>query len=100
MQGLYAIALCDILGFSDLVRQTDLHSLVERHLAWLRRSLHHSLHKHTFPAEIPTIVELNAHEKLGIAWFSDTLLFYTRMDDDDALRELYQTVGWLLFETM
>jgi hypothetical protein len=100
MQGLYTIALCDILGFSDLVKQTDLHTLVEMPLAWLRRFLHHSLHKDRFPAEVPSIAELNAHKKLGIAWFSDTLLFYTRMDDNDALLELYQTVGWLLFETM
>jgi len=100
MQGRYTIALCDILGFSDLVKRTDLRTLVDTSLAWLRRSLHHSMHKNNFPAEVPTIEELNAHQKLGIAWFSDTLLMYTRMDEDDAVLELFQTVGWLLFETM
>jgi hypothetical protein len=100
MQGRYTIALCDILGFSDLVKKTELRMLVDTSLAWLRRSLHHSMHKNSFPSEVPPIAAINAHQKLGIAWFSDTLLIYTRMDDNDAVRELFEMVGWLLFETM
>ena len=100
MHGRYTIALCDILGFSELVKKNDLCTLVDKSLAWLRQSLHHSMHKNGFPTDVPSIAAVNEHRKLGIAWFSDTILLYTRMDDDEAVQELFATVGWLLFETM
>lgn len=100
MHGRYTIALCDILGFSTLVTSTDLRTVVDTLLAWFRKSLHHSIHKNGFPEDVPPLTEIDAHSKVGIAWFSDTLLLYTREDDDDCVRELLGTVGWLLFETM
>lgn len=52
------------------------------------------------PVTAPPTAELNAHPQIGIAWFSDTVLFYTKQDSDEAVRELLLTVGWLLFETI
>lgn len=100
MYGKYTIALCDILGFSRLVNSTELGELVEDGLGWFRKALHHSLHKNDFPEETPTLSELQAHSSIGMAWFSDTVLLYTRDDTDDHIRELFETLGWLLFETM
>ena len=48
----------------------------------------------------PTLTDINTHAKVGIAWFSDTILLYTREDSDDCIRALLGTVGWLLFETI
>jgi hypothetical protein len=94
------IAVCDVLGFSSLVEKIALDDVVNSSLGWLRKALHHSLHKREFPGEIPKKDELLGNDHVGLAWFSDTILLYTRRSDDEAIRQLVQTVGWLLFETM
>ena len=93
------IAVCDVLGFSNLVYNNPLEMVVARHVGWLRKSLHHSLHKNEFPTEIPAMAALQTHDQVGIAWFSDTVLMYSMRDEQDAFRELIATVGWLIFET-
>jgi class 3 adenylate cyclase len=95
----YFLAVCDILGFSALVGKNSLESVVEL-LAWFRRSLNHSVLKSEFPDVVPATSDLARHEHVGVAWFSDTLLFYTKSDTDDAIRELLATVAWLVFEGM
>jgi hypothetical protein len=93
------VAVCDILGFSNLVETSDLDTVVIKAVEWFRKALHHSLHKKNFPQEIPVFKELESHEHIGVAWFSDTIFFYTKGDTDDSIRELLATVAWLLFET-
>ncbi len=97
---MYLIAVCDILGFSALVERTPLDVLVDNRLSWFRKALSHSIHKNEFPSTAPPTPELNKHEHLGVVWFSDTVLLYTKSDTDDAIRELLLAVGWLLFETV
>jgi hypothetical protein len=94
------VAVCDVLGFSSLVEKSPLVDVINDSLGWLRKALHHSLHKREFPGEIPSKDEFLENDHVGVAWFSDTILLYTRRDDDEAIRQLVQTVGWLLFETM
>lgn len=96
----YFLAVCDILGFSALVEKNSLELVVNQFLAWFRQSLSHSVHKSTFPAEDPPTSDLERHAHVGVAWFSDTLLFYTKHDTDEAIRELLASVAWLVFETM
>jgi hypothetical protein len=100
MQKQYMIAGCDILGFSHLVQMSPLQNVVNDSFGWLRKSLHHSLHKRDFPNEIPKKSDFLGNKHVGIAWFSDTFLLYSRRDDKEAIHQLIQTVGWLLFETM
>jgi hypothetical protein len=94
------VAVCDVLGFSRLVEKSALVDVINDSLGWLRKALHHSLHKREFPGEIPRKAEFLGNNYVGVAWFSDTILLYTRRDDDQAIQQLVQTVGWLLFETM
>ncbi|MCC7091802.1 MAG: hypothetical protein IT524_07595 [Nitrosomonas sp.] len=100
MRANYFIAVCDILGFSDLVRGNELDDVVTHSLGWFRKSLNHSLHKANFPTEVPPTADLDRHSKVGVAWFSDTVLFYTKNDTDEAVKELLSTVAWLVFETL
>jgi hypothetical protein len=100
MRPKYFIAVCDILGFSDLVRDNDLDFVVEHSVGWFRKSLNHSVHKIKFPTEIPPTEDLDKHPKIGVAWLSDTVLFYTKEDTDESIQELLSTVAWLLFETI
>lgn len=100
MQRKSLIAVCDILGFSNLVETVDLGSVVQNAIGWFRKALHHSVQKGIFPHEVPTLRDLNSHQLVGVAWFSDTILLYTKEDSDEAVRELLSIVAWLLFETM
>lgn len=94
------IALCDILGFKNLVEQNALDTVVQDHLGWLRKSLHHAIHQGEFPHEIPSLPVLQAQERLGLAWFSDTFFIYTRDDTNQNVTALLDCLRWLLFETM
>lgn len=96
----YTIAICDILGFSNLVQENPLNEVVEVHLGRLRKALHHSIHRDEFPSEPPSLESLQDQTKLGIAWFSDTVLLYTLEDGDENVRYLINALGWLLFETI
>lgn len=94
------VAVCDILGFSELVDKQPLDFVVNDALDWLRKALSHSLYKNNFPDHAPGLADLQKHKHLGLAWFSDTLLLYSRDDSLEGMQEIIQTVGWLLFETM
>ena len=96
----YLIAVCDILGFSNLVENNPLEVVVDKSLGWFRKSLHHSVHKGTFPKATPTLKQLQSDTNVGLAWFSDTILLYTKRDTDEAVRTLLSVVGWLIFETI
>lgn len=96
----YVIALCDILAFKELVEQHPLDLVVDDSLGWFRKALYHSLYKNEFPQNAPTLEQLQDHSKLGIAWFSDTILVYTLEDTDECFQALTSSIAWLLFETM
>lgn len=100
MYGDYTIAVCDILGFKNLVNNTPLKIVVNNALGWFRQALHHSIHKNNFPKDVPSLKELQNQSNLGVAWFSDTVLLYTKKDTNECLQALLSTLGWLLFETI
>ena len=95
-----SVAVCDILGFSNLVKSVSLDVVVDRHLGQLRKALWHSIHKGDFPEKNPSLEEIRNEASLGLAWFSDTILIYTFNDSDEAFRELLVCLSWLIFETM
>jgi hypothetical protein len=100
MYGQSTVAMCDILGFKNLVASTDLPTLVDDLLVSFRRALEFAMNKGKFPNAVPTLADIDRNPKIGIAWFSDTLLLYTREDSDDCLQELLATLGWLVFVTI
>jgi hypothetical protein len=100
VKGNYMVAVCDILGFAELVETQPLDDVVNSALGWFRQSLHHSLHKDGFPDSTPELQELESHTDIGVAWFSDTVLLHTLRDDDACVQNLLSTVCWLLFETI
>lgn len=99
MRSNHTIAVCDILGFSQLVERQPLEAVVDNALGWLRKALNHSILKSDFPVATPHLRDLESHPHVGVAWFSDTILLYTKEDTDEALRDLFTTIAWLLFET-
>jgi hypothetical protein len=99
MKSKYTIAVCDILGFSRLVEEVEIDQIVEGHIAFFRKALHHSMIMGDFPDEPPEFDSLQDNSLLGLAWFSDTILIFTREDSDAALQELIRCLSWLIFET-
>jgi hypothetical protein len=77
MHGKYFVAVCDILGFSALVQEHPLRSVVGDAFDWFRRALSHSIHGGEFPPAPPPMRDMASHGHVGIAWFSDTVLLYT-----------------------
>lgn len=96
----YAIAICDILNFTEFVQNNQLDYVLKSSLGWFRKALHHSIHQEEFPSDVPSLTQLQSHSELGIAWFSDTILIYTLEDTKKCLQSLISSISWLLFETM
>lgn len=67
MHGKYLVTVCDILGFSALVQEHPLHSVVGDALDWFRRALGHSIHGGKFPPAPPPTRDLASHGQVGIA---------------------------------
>ncbi len=100
MRGNYTVAMCDILGFKNLVGRDPVDKVVTNHLGWLKKALWYALYKDRFPEDSPCLASLQNHQQLGMVWFSDTILMYTHEDNDEHLRALYDTLAWLFFVTM
>ena len=100
MQSQSLIAVCDILGFSNLVSERPLEEVVDNAVGWFRMALKHSVLGGDFATSPPPTRDLDDHPNVAVVWFSDTILFYTRRDTDEAVGELLQAVASLLFETI
>lgn len=94
------LALADILGFKKTILTTPLDVVVQTYFGYFRKAIQHTLQQQGWPDVPEDFDDLKAHARLGMEWFSDTLILYTNDDTDDAVRNLVQTVNWLLFETM
>lgn len=96
----YLVAICDILGFKNLILNNNVEEVVNNSLAYLKRSIYHSITQKEIPDKIPTMNEIKQESKVGFAIFSDTILLYTKKDTDDDCQFLLETCGWLLFENV
>lgn len=94
------VAVCDILGFKELVKNRDLNKLIIDELSLFRRLVGFSLNHGRIPELPPELNAIREQNRVGFAWFSDTLLIYAKDDHDLSCRNLLESVGWLLFNTM
>jgi hypothetical protein len=96
----YTIAICDILGFKDLVQKNPLaHVIKGAVLGFVRRALYHSIHQEDPPNDSISLEQLRNDARLDLAWYSDSILLYTRDDTEECLGRLLSAIGWLLFFT-
>ena len=94
------VAVCDILGFSKTVERYTLQEIVNNSLSYLRKALYFSINEKPPPPNPPSFKDLKEQNKVGIAWFSDTILLYSLSNEDEHCRQVIKTVAWLLFSTM
>src|SRR4051812_6969082 len=94
------VAVADVLGFTQTVLSRDLDWVMRNVVDFLRKCLRHSAHQQGWPAGYtPTLAEIRSQERVGLAWFSDTILLYSLSDSDAHANEFVQTVAWFVFET-
>jgi hypothetical protein len=94
------VAVCDILGFKRLLYSIPLEEIVEDEFDYLRKALYSSLYKKETPEHTPTLEEFQAQEKVGFAWFSDTVLLYSLKDNEEGYCDLIETAAWLIIHTI
>jgi hypothetical protein len=94
------VAVCDILGFRSLILENPLRNLLDADFALFRKLLCRSLNQKDLPERPPGLKELRNQDRVGFAWFSDTVLIYAKNDDDDSCQNVIETVQWLVFHTI
>jgi hypothetical protein len=94
------VAVAALLGFTETIRTQPLSSVVAGPVAFVRRCLRHSSHQSGWPSDyLPTLAEIRAQNRVGVAWFSDTILLYALSDGDEHAKAVVETAAWLQFET-
>ncbi len=99
MQGPRVVAVGDILSFTKTVLSNPLDAVIRGPVEFLMKALHHSAHQGPWPTERPKLHDLRSQTRVGLAWFSDTVVLFALDDSDVAAGNVVETAGWLLYET-
>jgi hypothetical protein len=94
------VALGDLLGFKNTILHNDVEVVRQDFLGFFRRAMQHAMEAKGWPDPPADFASLRAQSSLGVEWFSDTIILYTKTDTDEAATNLLRVVTWLLFETM
>jgi hypothetical protein len=90
------VAVCDILGFSNLVKSCSLTELKDLHMNNIRNLMKSSIAKFGEKIVAPTPEEVFAKELVGHAVFSDTIILYSLSDERDGYRNVLNAVYRLI----
>lgn len=93
------IAVCDIFGFKQLIRERPLREVLDGHLEVFRQALTHAATQGE-TTEYTALEELQTKARVGLKWFSDTVVLCPRNDAEEDRRDLMVTVGWLVFNSL
>jgi|GEM_PF-1162777 len=94
------VAVCDILGFKTILYSQPLENIVKFGFGYLRNALYHCLHHENPPEHDPTLEDLQTQDRVGFAWFSDTILLYSLEDNEDGYQKLIETSSWVINHTI
>jgi len=94
------VAVCDILGFKTILKSKKLKEIVEDNYAYLRKALYSSIYQDFTLRPTPTLADFQAQNRVGFAWFSDTILLYSLEDNSDGYGNIVETSMWLLMQTI
>lgn len=90
------VAVCDILGYSNLVREHSLQELINYHLGNILNVIKSSILGHEENTTSPTQLELLKTGIVGHVAFSDTVIIYSLNDDRDGRKNVLDAVYLLL----
>ena len=94
------IAVCDVLGFSELVVGQPLSQVVNSYMLGLYRCLEHSVRQEPPAGSEHPVDMLRQQKRLGVAWFSDTILLYGLDDKDETCWVVIEAARWLIHGTL
>jgi hypothetical protein len=94
------VAVCDILGYGNLVREHSLEELKKYHLRNIQSVIHSSIPKQGLNVESVTQSELLATGAVGHIAFSDTIVIYSLLDDRDGRKNVLDSVYRLISSPM
>ena len=90
------VAVCDILGYSNLVREHSLQELIDYHLGNILNVIKSSIPVMERNITSPTQLELLRTGMVGHVAFSDTVIIYSLNDDRDGRKNVLDAVYRLL----
>jgi hypothetical protein len=94
------VAVADVLGFTQMVLSNPLEWVLRNPVDFIRRCLRHSAHQSGWPGDYsPTLEETRSQRRVGVAWFSDTIVLYALSDSNEHCEAVVETAAWLVFET-
>ena len=90
------VAVCDILGYSNLVKSSSLMELKDFHLKNINNIMKSAIHHFGENIESPTPKEVFQDELVGHTIFSDTIILFSLSDDRDGYRNVLNAVYRLI----
>jgi hypothetical protein len=93
------VGLFDILGFKNILFSIPLKEVVDVHYGYLREALYFGIFAEE-PKHDPTWEEIRDQNKLGVAWFSDSVLIYSLRDNEDNYCDLIRASAYMLMKTI
>lgn len=90
------VAVCDILGYSNLVKSNSLIELKDFHLGNINILMKSAIPHFGKIIESPTPEEVFQNGLVGYTIFSDTIIFYSLSDDRDGYRNVLNAVYRLI----
>lgn len=90
------VVVCDILGYSNLVKSSSLIELKDFHLKNINNIIKSAIHRYREIIESPSRKEIFQNDLVGHTTFSDTIIFYSLSDDRDGYRNVLNAVYRLI----
>jgi hypothetical protein len=90
------VAVCDILGYSNLVKSSSLMELKDFHLKNINNIMKSAIHHFGENIESPTPKEFFQDDLVGHTIFSDTIILFSLSDDRDGYRIVLNAVYRLI----
>jgi hypothetical protein len=94
------VAVCDILGYGNLVKSSSLIELKDFHLKNINIIMKSAILHFGEIIESPTPEEVLQNGLVGCKIFSDTIIFYSLSDDRDGYRNVLNAVYRLIAKPM
>jgi hypothetical protein len=94
------VAICDVLGFKNLLSDNKPTEIAVEMQQYLGRCIHKALYQDKETKPLADIRDFQMNPDVGVVLFSDTLLIYGRHGGYTAIDGVLKTVSWLLFQSL
>jgi hypothetical protein len=93
------VAVCDVMGFSRLIRSIGVARVLDGPMQNMFRILENNITQEEPSVPFESVGDLKSGRRVGVAWFSDTILLFALDDSDLSCSHVIESVGWLIFRS-